>query len=205
MRLSTYIAEPKLLVIALSAQERASIKMVGTIALKPLRMQSIADLNKMKPVWVELGLQTIHEKTADYIRRGYSLDVYDRAVKELRKRNIEVITHVILGLPGESKEEMLQTVKYVCNSGANGLKLQLLHILKGTDLAKEYEEGKISVLSEDEYIDILKDCIKIIPDEVIVHRLTGDGDKKLLIAPLWSANKKHVLNRINRELKNSCT
>lgn len=165
----------------------------------------LSDLNKIKPVWVELGLQTIHEKTADYIRRGYSLDVYDRAVKELRKRNIEVITHVILGLPGESKEEMLQTVKYVCNSGANGLKLQLLHILKGTDLAKEYEEGKISVLSEDEYIDILKDCVKIIPDEVIVHRLTGDGDKKLLIAPLWSANKKHVLNRINRELKNSCT
>lgn len=164
-------------------------------------LQLLEEMNEIKPVWIELGLQTIHEKSAEYIRRGYALDVYDKAVAELRKRNIEVIVHVILGLPGEKREDMLKTVQYVCNSGANGLKLQLLHILKGTDLAKEYEEGKISVLSEDEYIDILKECVNIIPDEVIVHRLTGDGDKKLLIAPLWSANKKHVLNRINREIK----
>ena len=169
--------------------------------LEPEVLQLLEEMNEIKPVWIELGLQTIHEKSAEYIRRGYSLDVYDKAVAELRKRNIEVIVHVILGLPGEKREDMLKTVQYVCSSGATGIKLQLLHILEGTDLAKKYEEGKISVLSEDEYIDILKDCVKIIPDEVIVPRLTGDGDKKLLIAPLWSANKKHVLNRINRELK----
>ena len=163
-------------------------------------LELLDDLNKIKPIWVELGLQTIHEKTAEYIRRGYGLDIYDKAVKELQKRNIEVITHVILGLPGESKEEMLKTVTYVCDSGAKGIKLQLLHILKGTDLAKEYEVGKVQVLNEDEYIDILKDCVKIIPENVVIHRLTGDGDKKILVAPMWSADKKHVLNRINREI-----
>ena len=163
-------------------------------------LELLDELNKIKPIWVELGLQTIHEKTAEYIRRGYGLEIYDKAVKELKKRNIEVITHVILGLPGESKEEMLKTVTYVCDSGATGIKLQLLHILKGTDLAKEYEAGKVQVLTEDEYIDILKDCVKIIPENVVVHRLTGDGDKKILVAPMWSADKKHVLNRINREI-----
>ncbi len=163
-------------------------------------LELLDELNKIKPIWVELGLQTIHEKTAEYIRRGYGLEIYDKAVKELQKRNIEVITHVILGLPGESKEEMLKTVTYVCDSGATGIKLQLLHILKGTDLAKEYEAGKVQVLTEDEYIDILKDCVKIIPENVVVHRLTGDGDKKILVAPMWSADKKHVLNRINREI-----
>ncbi len=163
-------------------------------------LELLDELNKIKPIWVELGLQTIHEKTAEYIRRGYGLEIYDKAVKELKKRNIEVITHVILGLPGESKEEMLKTVTYVCDSGATGIKLQLLHILKGTDLAKEYEAGMVQVLTEDEYIDILKDYVKIIPENVVVHRLTGDGDKKILVAPMWSADKKHVLNRINREI-----
>ncbi|MCR5272142.1 MAG: TIGR01212 family radical SAM protein [Lachnospiraceae bacterium] len=157
-------------------------------------------LAKIKPVWVELGLQTIHERTAVYIRRGYDNSVYDTAVRELKKRGIEVITHVILGLYDETKEEMLQTVKYVCDSGADGIKLQLLHVLKGTDLEKEYMDGRVNILSEDEYIDILKECAKIIPDNVIVHRLTGDGDKKLLIEPMWSANKRHVMNRIRKEL-----
>ncbi|MCR5055251.1 MAG: TIGR01212 family radical SAM protein [Lachnospiraceae bacterium] len=160
----------------------------------------ISELNNIKPVWIELGLQTIHEETAKYIRRGYDLSVYDKAVKELRNRNIEVIVHVILGLPGESTEDMVESVRYVCDSGATGIKLQLLHILRGTDLEQEYLAGKIHVLSEDEYMDILKKCVSIIPDNVIIHRLTGDGDKKLLIAPLWSADKKHVLNRINKEL-----
>lgn len=168
--------------------------------LNPEVLQLLDEMNKIKSVWVELGLQSIHEKTAAYIRRGYALDVYDKAVEELRKRNIEVIVHVIFGLPGETREEMLQTVKYVCDSGATGIKLQLLHILKGTDLAKEYEAGNLQVLSEDAYIDILKECVKLIPEDVVIHRLTGDGDKKLLLAPLWSANKKHVLNRINREI-----
>ena len=160
----------------------------------------LSRLNRIKPVWIELGLQTVHEETARYIRRGYDLPVYDRAVRELRQREIEVITHVILGLPGETKEDMLETVRYVVSSGATGIKLQLLHILKGTDLAKEYEAGKVRVLGEDEYLDILKDCVRLIPDSVVIHRLTGDGDKKLLIAPLWSADKKHVLNRIKKEI-----
>ena len=157
-------------------------------------------MNRTKPVWVELGLQTIHPETARYIRRGYDLKVYDLAVEALRKRNIEIITHVILGLPFETVTQMLETVSYVCDGRTDGIKLQLLHVLKGTDLEKEYLAGKIGVLSEDEYIDILKQCVRIIPDNVIVHRLTGDGDKKLLVAPLWSADKKHVRNRISREV-----
>ena len=160
----------------------------------------LAELNRKKPVWVELGLQSIHEETARYIRRGYPLSVYDAAVKELKKRQLEVVTHLILGLPGETAEDMCESVRYVCAGGIDGIKLQLLHILEGTDLAREYRAGRVSVLTEDEYIAILKQCVSQIPDTVVVHRLTGDGDKKLLIAPLWSANKKHVLNRIRREV-----
>jgi len=160
----------------------------------------LSELNRIKPVWVELGLQTIHPRSAKYIRRGYELDVYDLAVAELRERGIEVITHVILGLPGETVEDMVETVRYVSAGGTTGIKLQLLHILKGTDLEKEYREGKVHVLSEDEYIDILKRCVQVIPENVVVHRLTGDGDKKILVAPLWSGDKKHVWNRIQREV-----
>lgn len=160
----------------------------------------LTECQKVKPVWVELGLQTIHKRTAEYIRRGYDLPVYDAAVKALRERGMEVITHVILGLPGETVSDMVQTVKYVCNSGATGIKLQLLHILKDTDLEKEYRAGRVRVLSEDEYLEILKACIRVIPDHVVVHRLTGDGDKRLLVAPLWSADKKHVRNRIEKEV-----
>ncbi|MCR4617889.1 MAG: TIGR01212 family radical SAM protein [Lachnospiraceae bacterium] len=160
----------------------------------------LEELNRIKPVWVELGLQTIHENTAKYIRRGYPLSVYDTAVLELKKRNITVITHVIIGLPGESAEDMEETVRYVCKN-ADGIKLQLLHVLRGTDLAKDFEDGKFSVLSEDEYMEVLRRLVKIIPENVIVHRLTGDGPKKDLIAPLWSGDKKHVLNRINRMLE----
>ncbi len=160
----------------------------------------LTECQKVKPVWVELGLQTIHKRTAEYIRRGYDLPVYDAAVKALRERGMEVITHVILGLPGETVSDMVQTVKYVCNSGATGIKLQLLHILKDTDLEKEYRAGRVRVLSEDEYLEILKACIRVIPDNVVVHRLTGDGDKRLLVAPLWSADKKHVRNRIEKEV-----
>ena len=163
-------------------------------------LELLGELNRIKPVWIELGLQTIHPKTAEYIRRGYKLSVYDEAVRSLRMRGIEVITHVILGLPGETPEDMIKTVQYVCDSGATGIKLQLMHVLKGTDLASDYEAGKFDVLTEDEYIDILKRCVKIIPEDIVIHRLTGDGDKKLLIAPLWSGNKKHVINRIQREV-----
>ena len=163
-------------------------------------LELLSELNRIKPVWVELGLQTIHPKSAEYIRRGYKLNVYDRAVSELRERKIEVVTHVILGLPGETVEDMVETVRYVCAGGSTGIKLQLLHILKGTDLETEYREGKVHVLSEDEYIDILKKCVRVIPEHVVVHRLTGDGDKKILVAPLWSGDKKHVWNRIQREV-----
>jgi len=166
----------------------------------------LEELNKTKPVWIELGLQTVHPSTADYIRRGYSLDVYDKAVFDLHQRGIEVITHVIIGLPGESTDDILKTLRYVCDSGTDGIKLQLLHILKGTDLEQEYNAGRVSVLSEDEYIDILKACVAIIPETTVIHRLTGDGDKKLLVAPLWSADKKHVYNRIKNEvlIRNIC-
>ena len=160
----------------------------------------LEELNRIKPVWVELGLQTIHKKTADYIRRGYDLDVYDNAVCELKKRGIVVITHVILGLPGEDMNMMKETVKYVCDKGTDGIKLQLLHVLRDTDLEKDYLEGRFKVLTEDEYINILKECVKIIPENVVIHRLTGDGDKKILVAPLWSGDKKHMINRIRKEV-----
>ncbi|WP_288527778.1 TIGR01212 family radical SAM protein [uncultured Eubacterium sp.] len=158
------------------------------------------ELNKIKPIFVELGLQTINEDTAKYIRRGYTLEVYDKAVANLHKIGINVVTHIILGLPGESKNDMLKSVKYACKV-TDGIKLQLLHILKGTDLAKDYGEGKFEILTLEQYTEIIKECVQIIPENVVIHRLTGDGAKKDLIAPLWSADKKTVLNTINRALK----
>lgn len=158
------------------------------------------ELNKIKPIFVELGLQTINEDTAKYIRRGYTLEVYDKAVTDLHKIGINVVTHIILGLPNENKENMLKSVEYACKV-TDGIKLQLLHILKGTDLAKDYEQGKFGVLTLEQYTEIIKECVQIIPENVVIHRLTGDGAKKDLIAPLWSADKKTVLNTINRALK----
>ena len=158
------------------------------------------ELNKIKPIFVELGLQTINEDTAKYIRRGYTLEVYDKAVADLHKIGTNVVTHIILGLPNESKEDMLNSVKYACKV-TDGIKLQLLHILKGTDLAKDYEQGKFEMLTLEQYTEIIKECVQIIPENVVIHRLTGDGAKKDLIAPLWSADKKTVLNTINRALK----
>ena len=157
-------------------------------------------LNRIKPVWVELGLQTIHARSAEYIRRGYELPVYDAAVRELHKRGISVITHLILGLPGETHEDMKASLKHVVNVGSDGVKLQLLHVLKGTDLADEYAAGKVPVMEFDEYIDLLCEMVPLVPKEMVIHRLTGDGDKKLLIAPLWSADKKRVLNEVNRRV-----
>ena len=156
-------------------------------------------LNKIKPIFVELGLQTIHEDTAKYIRRGYELSVYDDAVRRLHKAGLNVVTHLIIGLPNETKDDMLKSVEYVCNV-TNGIKLQLLHILKDTDLEAQYNDGKIKTLTLDEYCDIICDCIKIIPKNVVIHRLTGDGAKRDLIAPLWSADKKNVLNTLNKRI-----
>lgn len=162
-------------------------------------LELLDEMNKIKPVFIELGLQTIHENTAQYIRRGYPLEVYDKAVDDLHKIGINVVTHLIIGLPGENEQDILQSVEYVCKK-TDGIKLQLLHILEGTDLADEYRECKVDVLSLEEYTSIIKHCVEIIPDNVVIHRLTGDGAKKDLIAPLWSADKKNVLNTINKAL-----
>ena len=180
-------------IVALSIGTRPDCLVDDVLAL-------LDELNKIKPIFVELGLQTINEDTAKYIRRGYTLEVYNKAVADLHKIGINVVTHIILGLPNESKEDMLNSVKYACKV-TDGIKLQLLHILKGTDLAKDYEQGKFEMLTLEQYTEIIKECVQIIPENVVIHRLTGDGAKKDLIAPLWSADKKTVLNTINRALK----
>ena len=166
-------------------------------------LRLLDEINKIKPVFVELGLQTIHQKSAKYIRRGYDLSVYDKAVRDLNKIGVNVVVHVILGLPNESENDMLETVKYVCENGVNGIKLQLLHVIDGTDLAKDYEKGLFKTLEFDEYVNLIVKCVKIIPKDIVIHRLTGDGAKKDLIAPLWSADKKRVLNAINKALRES--
>lgn len=173
--------------------------------INPEIIELLAELNSIKPVWIELGLQTIHPATADYIRRGYPLKTFDYAMELLNSAGIETIVHMIIGLPGETKEMMIATADYIGHSGACGIKLQLLHVLKGTDLATDYEKGLFEVLTLSEYTDILMDIIRILPDDMIIHRLTGDGPKKLLIAPMWSADKKRVLNTINTALAHNFT
>ena len=164
------------------------------------KIELLSEINKIKPVSVELGLQTIHENTAEYIRRGYTLDVYDKAVNNLKKAGIDIVTHVIIGLPFENKEMILDTVKYV-GQRTNGIKLQLLHVLENTDLADEYRAGKFDTLSMEEYTDIICEAIELLPENVVIHRITGDGDKRSLISPLWSADKKRVLNYMNKEFE----
>lgn len=158
----------------------------------------LCECNQIKPVWVELGLQTINPSTAAYIRRGYPLSVYDDAVRRLKACGIEVITHVILGLPGESRRDMLDTVSYVGRSHADGIKLQLLHVIRGTDLEKDYREGKFETLTFESYVELVADCIALLPENMVIHRMTGDGDKRTLVAPMWSTDKKRVLNAIHR-------
>ena len=169
--------------------------------LEDEKIAVLAELNKIKPVWVELGLQTVKEESREYIRRGYPTEVYDDAVKRLTKAGIEAITHVIIGLPGESREDMLKTVEHVAHSGSKGIKLQLLHVLKDTDMCKDYEEGKLETLSLAEYMDIVCEAIELLPKDMVIHRITGDGDKKILVAPLWSADKKRVLNAFKERLE----
>lgn len=165
--------------------------------LPPEVIELLARLNKIKPVWVELGLQTIHEKTAERIRRGYSLSVFDDAVKICKASGLYTVVHMIIGLPGETPEMAAQTAAYIGKSGADGIKLQLLHVLRGTDLADEYAAGLFDVMSMEEYIAALEECVRQLPPQITIHRLTGDGDKKYLVAPLWSADKKRVLNEVN--------
>lgn len=181
-------------IVALSIATRPDCLPKDVLAL-------LQEINTMKPVWVELGLQTIHERTAEYIRRGYSLSVYNDAVCRLKEIGVDIIVHVILGLPGESRDEMLETVRYVGASGVNGIKLQLLHVIKGTDLEKDYEKGMFEVLEMEEYTTLVADCIALLPKDMVIHRMTGDGDKKSLVAPLWSGDKKRVLNRLRQKIE----
>lgn len=160
----------------------------------------LGELNKIKPVFVELGLQTIHEKTAELINRCYTLDIYDEAVKTLKSIGVNVVVHIILGLPQETRQMMLDTVDYVVKSGADGIKLQLLHVLKNTRLEEIYLNGEFGVMSLDEYVSLVAECVRRIPNSIVIHRLTGDAPKRLLVAPLWSADKKTVLNAVNREI-----
>lgn len=165
-------------------------------------VELLSRLNRIKPVWVELGLQTVHEETARYIRRGYELPVYEEAVRRLKGEGITVITHVILGLPGESREQMLATVDYLGGENRpDGIKLQLLHVLRGTDLAKDHEAGKFRTMEMEEYFDVLFACLERLPPDMVIHRLTGDGAKKILVAPLWTGDKKRVLNSVKKEME----
>ena len=161
----------------------------------------LSQLNRIKPVWVELGLQTIHPATARYIRRGYPLSCFEEAVKNLHARDLDIIVHTILGLPGETTEQMLQTISFLNHQPIQGIKMQLLHVLKGTDLADDYLAGKFCVLSQEAYEDMVISCLEHQSPDNVVHRITGDGPRDLLIAPLWSSAKRTVLNEIHHQMK----
>ena len=202
---NTYGAVSRLEPLFLAAMEPDDVVALS-IATRPdclpediLRM--LARLRAKKPVFVELGLQTIHDNTAQYIRRGYPLSVFDDAVQKLHVLEIEVIAHQILGLPGETAEMMAETTRHLGSVHVDGVKLHLLHILRGTDLAREYEAGRVKPLELDAYIDILEQCLAVLPPDVVIHRLTGDGAKRDLIAPLWSADKKRVLSAIQKRFE----
>ena len=166
-------------------------------------ISGLSELNKEVPVWVELGLQTIHEDTARFIRRGYALPVFEDAARRLKAAGMEVIVHIILGLPGETRERMLETVRYVGDfvPRLDGIKISLLYVLRGTDLADLYAAGQVPEMTLEEYAALVVDCLRILPEDITVHRLTGDGPKKLLLSPLWSGYKKRVLNTLNRAIR----
>lgn len=202
---NTYAPVERLRSMFLEAIEHPDI-VILSIATRPdclpeAVLDLLEELNRIKPVWIELGLQTVHERTAEYIRRGYPLQVYDQAVQNLQKRGLYTIVHVILGLPGEERADMLDTVRYVRDSGVQGIKLQLLHVLQGTDLAQEYAAGRVPVMDLETYTDLVADCVALIGDKLTIHRLTGDGSRRSLIAPLWSTDKKRVLNTVRRKIK----
>ena len=160
----------------------------------------LEEINKDVYVWVELGLQTVSDETARKINRGYKLDVYEDAIYRLKKRNIDFVTHCIFGLPGETKDDMLNTVKYISKTGSKGIKFHLLHLMKNTPMVKLYERGELEFLSQDDYIDLICKGISMIPEEMVVHRLTGDAPRDLLIGPMWSLKKWEVLNAIDKAL-----
>ena len=193
-----------LFVSAISFPEIAGLS-VGTRpdCLEPDKVDMLSDINRIKPVYVELGLQTIHEETALRINRGYRLDVFEDAYRRLKQAGLRVVVHVILGLPGESREDMLDTVRFLAGltDPPDGVKLQMLHILEGTAMASEYRQSPFYIMSLEEYADLIIDCLRILPHETAIHRLTGDGPKRLLIAPLWSADKKRVLNYLHHRIR----
>lgn len=199
---STYAPIERLNDLFLNAVKRDDIAVLS-VATRPdclsdSVMELLTECRKIKPVWVELGLQTMHEDTAKLINRGYPLSVFEDAVRRLKDAGIKVIVHMIIGLPRETEEMIVETARYIGNVGADGVKLQLLHVLKNTSLAEMYEKGEVTPLSLEKYTDILEECIRVIPRDTVIHRITGDGNKRLLIAPLWSGDKKTVLNYINR-------
>ncbi len=169
--------------------------------LSPEILELLEELNQIKPIWVELGLQTIHKATADYIRRGYDLDVFEKAVYDLKQKNIEVIVHTILCLPNETEEEMFETISYLNTLPIDGIKLQLLHVLKGTDLAYDYENGLFSLPELEKYVQLVGSIIASLRPDIVIHRLTGDGPSDLLIAPLWTKGKLVTLNKMQQYFK----
>lgn len=159
------------------------------------------ELNKKTYLWVELGLQTIRKKSENFIRRGYPLEVFEKAVDELNKRNIKVVTHLIIGLPGETRGEILESVRYIANKNIWGIKLHSLYIQKNTDLYKYFCEKPFAIMTMEEYVEIIVDSLEILPENIVIHRLTGDGKRELIIEPKWSLDKAKVLTSIDKELK----
>ena len=165
----------------------------------------LEEINKTHYLWIELGLQTCNDEVAKKINRGYKLDVFEEAIKKLKERNIDFVVHTIFGLPGEKKEDMLKTVDYAAHSGAKGIKFHLLHLMEGTPLVKLYERGELAFMSKEDYIEVVCKSIEMLPEEMVVHRLTGDAPRDLLIGPMWSLKKWEVLNAIDKALvDNDC-
>ena len=164
--------------------------------LPPDVLELLSEINARTYLWVELGLQTVHERTARLINRGYGLDTYIASVRELKRRGIEVVTHQILGLPGENKQDMLQTVDFISNTGTQGIKLHLLHLLKNTRLEEMYRRDEFRLMAMEDYIELVVDCIERIPESMVIHRITGDGPRDTLIGPKWSLKKFEVINAI---------
>lgn len=171
--------------------------------LPPETVALLARLNREKPVYVELGLQTVHPKSIRYIRRGYDNEIYQNAVRDLKAAGIHVVTHIIIGLPGEDLSHAVETTRYAAESGTDGVKFHLLHVLRGTDLEQDFLAGKFEALTLEEYAQRLCACLSVLPEHIVVHRITGDGAKRDLISPLWSADKKRVLNFLNNAIKNT--
>ena len=171
--------------------------------LPPETVALLDRLNREKPIYVELGLQTIHSASVQYIRRGYDNEIYRNAVRRLKAAGIHVVTHIIIGLPGEDLSHAVETTRYAVDAGTDGVKFHLLHVLRGTDLEQDFLAGTFEALTLEEYAQRLCACLSVLPEHIVVHRITGDGAKRDLIAPLWSADKKRVLNFLNNAIKNT--